>query len=201
MKKLPGAIRITSILVFLPLLMSCAGSLKPDIITRDEWGSQPVIADSSEQTIRYITIHHSGVYVSPDEDPRKYLRNLQEWSRKEKHWIDIPYHYLIDLDGRVYEGRPVRYAGDTNTDYDPRGHLLISVIGNYEVQPFSEKQYQSLVRLLAYCCEKYKVDPSLIKGHRDYTETACPGKNIYQYLKDGSLISDVRALLKQTEKK
>lgn len=33
-----------------------------------------------------------------------------------------------------YEGRDSRYMGETNTTCDPWGHLLISVIGNYDQQ-------------------------------------------------------------------
>jgi len=181
--------------------LSCAGNEKLQIIDREAWGSLPVIEDTLNHTIKYITIHHSGVYVSPDKDPSAYLRNLQEWSRGEKQWTDIPYHYLIDLEGRIYEGRPAEFPGDTNTDYDPRGHLLISVIGNYEEQPFSDEQYDALVRALVYFCELYTIDPSLIKSHRDYTETACPGRNIYQYFENGRLISDVNDKLHEHKKK
>ncbi len=189
-----------ALLIFFSLI-ACAGNEKVHIISRDVWGSQPVTDGATRHILKYITIHHGGVYVSENEDPYTYLRNLQAWSRTEKKWTDIPYHYLIDLNGLVYEGRPVEYPGDTNTDYDPTGHLLISVIGNYEVQEFTGEQYNALVKMLAYFCERFKIKPSLIKGHRDYTETACPGKNIYIHLEDGSLISDVSMLLQVHEKK
>jgi hypothetical protein len=38
----------------------------------------------------------------------------------------------MDLDGGIYEGRDYHYMGETNTSYDPGGHFLISIIGNYE---------------------------------------------------------------------
>jgi hypothetical protein len=44
---------------------------------------------------------------------------LQDWSRNTRKWLDIPYHYIIDLDDRIYEGR------DTNTEYDSAGQALI----------------------------------------------------------------------------
>ncbi len=197
MDKIPDADKYVLIVILIVCNVSCAVNDRLHITRRAEWGSQPVIEDSLEHAIRYITIHHGGVEVSPDEDPQQYLQNLQVWSRKEKNWSDIPYHYLIDLQGGIYEGRPVRIPGDTNTDYDPRGHLLISVIGNYEVQEFNMDQYNALAGLLVHFCTIYQLDPAVIKAHRDYTQTACPGKNIYRYLENGRLISDVRYMLQE----
>jgi len=47
---------------------------------------------------------------------------------KDRNWIDIPYHFLIDPNGNVYEGRNVFTVGETATEYDPTGHLLILVL-------------------------------------------------------------------------
>lgn len=164
---------------------------------RDKWGAQPLTDSIPEHTIDRITIHHSGVVFTGDKSSEQYLSDLQSWSRSEKGWIDIPYHYLIDLAGGVYQGRPERFPGDTNTEYDPTGHLLISVIGNYQEQEFTAVQYESLVKLLVYLCRLHQVEPQMIKAHKDYTETVCPGKNIYTHLQDGSLIKKVQNSIKK----
>ena len=63
---------------------------------------------------------------------RRRLKNIQTWCMgKDRNWTDIPYHYLIAPDGTVYEGRNVNTVGETNTEYDPTGHLLICFLGNY----------------------------------------------------------------------
>ncbi len=166
------------------------------IITRAEWGWVPLTDSLPTHEIKYITIHHGGEYFAEDKDPVQYLRNLQSWSQREKHWIDIPYHYMIDLQGNIYETRPIKYPGDTNTDYDVRGHALICVMGNYEEQILSPTQFEQLARLTAYLADTYHVAPELIKGHKDYTETLCPGKDLYRYLQDGSLVKRVMELQK-----
>lgn len=91
-----------------------------DVVRRSAWGWKSTEKRVPEHTISKITIHHGGDSFSDDRDPVEYLRSLQNWSREDKDWIDIPYHFVIDLDGRVYEGRPLRFPGDTNTSYDPR---------------------------------------------------------------------------------
>ncbi len=163
------------------------------IIPRKAWGWTPPPFTLKPQTIKRITIHHGGILFKKDEDPVKYLRHLQEWSRTEKHWMDIPYHYMIDLDGNIYEARQLKYPGDTNTTYNPRGHALICVMGNYEIQKPTQRQLDALAWLCAKLALKYHVPLDSIKGHKDYAETQCPGKNLYRYLQDGSLKKLIKA--------
>ena len=181
------------------LIFGCVSSKRDfsgqNIITREEWKSVSTTDSIEKHQIKRLTIHHGGVYFDPHKDVREYLRNLQEWSRKEKGWIDIPYHFLMDMDGLLYEGRPAYFPGDTNTDYDPHGHLLICIIGNYEEQTLRTVQYENLIMWLDYSCRQYNIPADSIKGHKDYTETLCPGKNIYEYLKSGQLITDVKKVL------
>lgn len=159
-----------------------------NITTRSEWGWQPLQQSLPVHSINKITIHHSGEVYNEDYSVHQYLRNLQNWSRSDKKWIDIPYHFIIDLKGNIYEARPINFPGDTNTDYDVRGHALICVIGNYEEQKINQAQIHSLVKLTAFLKAKYNVPSKDIKGHKDYTPTLCPGADLYKYLQDGSLI-------------
>jgi len=107
-------------------------NFEKSIFTVTQWGGTPAIDSlAKKHSINYITLHHQGETYPEGRDPVEYLRALQSWSRKDKKWIDIPYHYIIDLKGKVYEGRKIDYAGDTNTEYDPTGHALIEVVGNF----------------------------------------------------------------------
>jgi len=166
------------------------------MVTRADWGWVPLTDTIPTHEIKYITIHHGGEDFPEDKDVIKYLIGLQSWSRSDKNWIDNPYHYMIDLQGNIYEARPIKYPGDTNTDYDVRGHALICVMGNYENQILSKIQFEQLALLTATLADKYGVANDLIKSHKDYTETLCPGKDLYRYLEDGSLIKRVVELRK-----
>lgn len=165
------------------------------IVTHEEWGWKPIEGDHRTHQISRITIHHGGEDFPPEKDPVEYLRHLQEWSRSEKQWIDIPYHLMIDLSGTIYEARPLQYPGDTNTEYDPTGHALICVMGNYEHQVLSRQQLSSVIRLSAYLADRYTVPADRIKGHKDYAETLCPGKDLYRYLQDGTIQDGVKQML------
>ena len=166
------------------------------VVTRADWGWKTLDRDIPQHHINKITIHHGGEEFAEDKDMIQYLRNLQSWSRSEKKWIDIPYHYMIDLKGNIYEARPINFPGDTNTEYDVTGHALICVVGNYEVQKLSDASLKSLVKLTAFIKQKYNVEMKDIKSHKDYSnQTVCPGKDLYKYLGDGSFLKMVEAEL------
>lgn len=162
-----------------------------NVVSRADWGWKPIDQQFPQHSINKITIHHGGEVFSEDKNVMQYLRNLQSWSRSDKKWIDIPYHFMIDLKGNIYEARPINFPGDTNTDYDVNGHALICVIGNYEVQKIIPAQLTALSKLTAFLKAKYKVPFADIKSHKDYTETLCPGEDLYKYLQDGSFIKMV----------
>lgn len=202
-------IRILGLFISSILLFACSANISNNIniseldypgdlkvITRADWGWKPLDRLIPQHTINKITIHHGGEEFAEDKDMIQYLRNLQSWSRSEKKWIDIPYHFMIDLKGNIYEARPINYPGDTNTEYDVTGHALICVVGNYEDQKLSEASLKSLVKLTAFLKQKYHVELKDIKGHKDYSnQTVCPGKDLYKYLADGSFLKMVESEL------
>lgn len=175
-------------------IISCSSSkefslknVQNEIMTAQQWGGTSAIDSlAKKHTITHITLHHQGEPFPKGKDPIQYLRNLQSWSRREKKWIDIPYHYIIDLDGKIYEGRNINYAGDTNTEYDPTGHALIEVVGNFEEVEPNQEQLDATVRMMAFLSKTYNVPVDSIRSHRDYSsKTVCPGKNLYQYVVNG----------------
>lgn len=149
---------------------------------RASWGSVDSVNADYEHKIEYITIHHGGEIYPDDKNTVEYLQNLQTWSRNTKKWIDVPYHFIIDRKGNIYEGRPLNYRGDTNTTYDPTGHALIVLLGNFEEQALLKEQIASLKKMTAYLKETYSVPAEKIKTHKDYAETLCPGKKLSAYL-------------------
>jgi hypothetical protein len=147
--------------------------------------------------ITHVTLHHTGSAepLRAGDDPVQRLRGLQSWGEAERNWWDVPYHFLIDLDGNVYEGRDWRYTGETNTTYNPAGHFLISVIGNYELQRPTPAQLDAIATMMAWAIDRFELPLDRIGGHYDYAETACPGQHLRTLLEDGSFRSMVAARL------
>ena len=101
----------------------------------------------TEHTIERLTVHHAGLQSSFTGPPRfRSWQNLHQG----RGWGDIAYHYIIGIDGTVYEGRDPAYEPDTGTDYDTTGHLGIVVEGNFEIDEPTQAQLDALVQLLAW---------------------------------------------------
>ncbi len=178
---------------FIAIAAGCISSRKAEqlqIVSRDEWHSQPLpIDDSKRQVPKLVTIHHEGVLWTAGTDKVARLRNAQRWGQREKNWPDLPYHYVIAPDGTVYEGRDWHYQPESNTNYSLEGVLNIELLGNFEEQRVDIRQLRSLVALIAKLCRELKLDPITIRGHKDAApgQTVCPGKDFYRYLSNGSI--------------
>jgi hypothetical protein len=160
---------------------------RPAIIPASAWESDPdPMPEEKRHTPQFITIHHAGVLWNEGDDPYRKLTGLQSWGKRDKGWPDVPYHYLIAPDGRIFEGRPMEYEGETNTEYDVTGHALVQIWGNFEEQRMSLEQLESAVQLVAWLCQSLDVSPSTIGGHMDHSEqTVCPGRDLQRHISDG----------------
>lgn len=197
------------IILLLTVFLSGTGCLmrpkaddRPRVLSKTDWNGKPGnLAVMKEHTIRTITLHHEGVLDNGQKSGAEKMRNLQNFSQEQKKWGDVPYHFVIDLTGKVYAGRDWHYAGDTNTEYDPVGHLLICVNGNFEEQPVPEAAYRALVKFTAAQALLFHVPVEQIKTHKDYApSTLCPGKNLYQYFATGQFHRDVLAEIGREQK-
>jgi hypothetical protein len=149
--------------------------------------------------ITHVTLHHTGDAqpLRPEDDPARKLRALQAWGARDRNWWDVPYHYLLDLNGNIYEGRDWRFMGETNTSYNPSGHFLISIIGNYEQQEATPAQLNSIADMMAWALDEFDLPVERIGGHYNYATTGCPGRHLRKYLEDGSLRRMVSERLKR----
>ena len=76
--------------------------------------------------------------------------------------------------------------GETNTAYNPEGHFLISVVGNYGQQEPTPALMNSIADLMAWALDEFDLPLEKIGGHYNYADTGCPGTNLRKYLEDGT---------------
>ncbi|MCU0396141.1 MAG: peptidoglycan recognition protein family protein [Chitinophagaceae bacterium] len=169
----------------------------PAIVPRASWGALAPKPYKQHTPVR-ITVHHEGTQLLPTDDAARKINRIQAWGMgPDRNWADIPYHFLIAPNGTIYEGRAVTTVGETNTEYDPTGHLLICCLGNYEVQEVSAETLQSLIQLIAWCSRQYKIPAETLSTHKDNSkQTTCPGKNLYAYFSNGYVLDAVKKKLK-----
>lgn len=160
-------------------------------VSRFDWGAHAPVLPMRRHVPTRITIHHTGTSQYPDRTIEAKLQALQAFSqrddslaggRKKPAWPDVPYHYYVAVDGAVAEGRDWHYVGDSNTPYDPTGHLLIVVEGNFGRDTLSSAQRHTLDVIMPALARQFQIPPDRIAAHRDFAETLCPGRSLYAEL-------------------
>ncbi len=152
------------------------------VISKQAWGAAPVVGTFVEHEIQQVTIHHTGSLLSDNADAPGRLREHQAYHQVDQGWPDLAYHFVVDRNGHIYEGRPTWAAGDTGTDYDPTGHLLICCEGEFNSQSPTDTQLGSVAALMAWASTRYGVGLEKVLGHRDVASTSCPGDMVYNQL-------------------
>jgi hypothetical protein len=162
-----------------------------EFVSRAEWGARPPVLPMQAHALTRLTIHHTGTNQNFNRTVTDKLRGLQLFSQRDDSlasgrlkpaWPDVPYHFYVGVDGVVGEGRDWRYAGDTNTEYDPAGHLLVVVEGNFQKDTLTTAQRRTLDLIVPALARRFRIPADRLASHRDYARTECPGANLYAEL-------------------
>ena len=90
----------------------------------------------------------------------------------------MPYHLYVATDGRVGEGREWPWVGDSNTPYDPTGHLLVVIEGAFDRDTLTTAQRTTMDRLVPALARRFAIPAERLATHRDFARTSCPGANV-----------------------
>jgi hypothetical protein len=189
---------------------------KPTVISRAEWGADEALRKningeelwpSQPADVHMLLVHHTAG-SDGGIDPAATIRGIYYWHAQVLGWGDIGYNYLIDPQGRIYEGRAGgegvvgghTYDSNTNLNFNTVS-AGIAVLGCFEAlqsgcptpHTATSTAEESLTNLLAYLSAQYHLDPTgtatvfekafpVISGHRDADLTLCPGSNLYDRL-------------------
>ena len=136
-----------------------------------------------------IAIHHSGDDVFNDWFGNiKTPLDIEEEHIKDNKWDDIGYHFLINPNGKIYEGRALYFKGSHigNANSNKIGIVLI---GDFEPSHsvFDKKtdtptslQINSLKSLILLLKNFSYIQ--ILGGHRDWGNSLCPGEKLYKML-------------------
>jgi hypothetical protein len=148
----------------------------PPIVTRAEWGANEALrrpGTSYDSSVEKLIVHHTVTPNNPP-DPAAVLRSIYTYGLS-RDYIDVPYNWLIDHHGRIYEGRWARdyppnvvHNGESANNLNVRGaHALnhntrtigIAFMGTYTTSLPPQVAIDSLVTLLAWKCARWGIDP------------------------------------------
>lgn len=144
------------------------------------WGQR------SLSDITKITVHHTAIQQGQSDD--ELLRALQNHHENGNGWPGLAYHFVITPNGNAYQTNnfsDITWHDTVNTD------SIGIVVHGYFHPTFNEvptgEQLKSLRQLLDELCSKHPEFPAEQKdvyAHKDRTQTACPGNNMYNLIKE-----------------
>lgn len=156
-----------------PLLVEVPSLDEPvtrDWVSRSGWGARPARCTSPDEASGAVVHHTADTSFSGASS----MRALQAFHQEGRGWCDIGYHFVIDQEGRVYEGRPLGTLG-AHASGANRGRLGIALAGCFDPscaneQAVTDPAWDALVRLwLGLGLER-------AEAHRSLSATRCPGE-------------------------
>lgn len=87
-------------------------------------------------------------------------------------WSDIGYHFIIERDGKIVEGRPTNIQGAHVSGHN-KDNIGVCLVGgvNEQLKPeanYTQHQMTSLSDIIDELMSKYAIPSSNVKGHRDW---------------------------------
>jgi hypothetical protein len=150
---------------------------QPEVISRYTWGADERMRKGHPEfaPISKLVVHHT-VTENNDPDPAQTVRAIYAYHTRGNGWNDIGYNFLVDQQGRIYEGRFARKyrQGEVPTGEDEAGRGVIgahakavnpgtagvALLGDFSggfAPP--APAVDALVRLLAWKAGRHDIDP------------------------------------------
>jgi hypothetical protein len=186
-------------------------TLPPDIHPREHWATDSMAPRSelAPEQPRFLLVHHS---ASSNHYSKSgvvgFIRRVYDQHTRQG-WADVAYNFFIDRYGGCWEGRAGSLAGPVVGDATGgnQGYAQsVCVIGNFQAAPPTVESVDALVDLLRWMAERDGIDlgpdaraeftsrgsnlfPAghavrirTIAGHREVSDTLCPGDHLFALL-------------------
>jgi N-acetylmuramoyl-L-alanine amidase len=111
---------------------------------------------------------------------------VRRWHVEERGWKDVGYHWLIDRDGTVINGRDESVTG-AHVRGRNANSIGISLFGGHGSskddtfeEHFTPEQDAALRQLIAEIEQRHAI--TKVSGHSEYANKACPGFNVSSWI-------------------
>lgn len=161
------------------------------LVTRAQWGARPrgqgttSIADKPSTTIHWEGGGWKWPWAHSTCDDK--VRGIQAYHMDTRGWSDIAYNYLGCPHNYLFEGRGYdrRSSANGNDAFNYASFALQGMWGSSAGAPVPTDLKRALTYGIDLLQEKGHAT-SVIKGHRDWHETDCPGNELYAWVKLGA---------------
>jgi hypothetical protein len=159
------------------------------IIARSQWTRNAPRWNLSKPMngVGMITVHHDALNASGLRGWQPSVDRLNKIRRahldRGPTWVDIGYHYVIDTEGRVWEGRPASIEG-AHVAATNDHNLGIMLMGNFMEHRPTQAQLNTLDGFLAAQMRAHRVAMGRVYTHREFrsASTECPGDSLQSYM-------------------
>lgn len=162
------------------------------VVPRAAWGARAAKPDMTHNPQKHvIAVHHTAGYANSDAAT---VRGTQSYHMDARGWSDIGYHFLVAVNGTIYEGRELQWQGAHVAGHNP-GAIGVNFMGCFDskecyppkypaVASVTDAMIQSMGQLVGVLCAHYGIDVNdqKIKGHKEFSgaKTACPGDRVME---------------------
>ncbi len=154
-------------------------TLRPVLVGRSDWSGRVEAARLNRSDPRGVIVHQIAAdpTVSNSID---LMRALLAYQTSVLGWDDLAYHYVIDTDGTIFEGRLGGPTSDVGRLSGGDTAIHVAVIGPPDLAP-SEAAQNSLVSLLAWLGQAYDIAPGgqhpVLEGDKPASRPNIAGHN------------------------
>jgi hypothetical protein len=110
------------------------------------------------------------------------VRGIQAFHKNSRGWADIAYNAVVCPHGYVFEGRGPGVTSAANGNTQTNGDWYAVCYLGGEGDGFTSEGKAGFVEAVQWLRSDGKAGPR-VNGHRDHKATACPGDEIYAWLK------------------
>ncbi|MFW5752929.1 MAG: N-acetylmuramoyl-L-alanine amidase [Planctomycetota bacterium] len=126
-----------------------------------------------------ITVHHTAMGDDDADLPGLELLRRIEALHRKRGYAGIGYHFIIDGNGAIWEGRPLRWQGAHAKGENNKGNIGVVLAGNYHQRKPSAHLRRRLCGLINALRQAHGIPASAVHGHRHFRNTECPGRHLW----------------------
>lgn len=157
------------------------------IASRASWGARYQDGDLTLTGLAIeVWVHHSvtaqlsaGASIAAEQEQMRALESVGQ----TRFGTGISYNVVVFPSGRAYQGVSWNRRG-THTGGRNSTSRSICFAGNYETNQPTDAQISTAAAIYREGKQRWWTQGAPLGGHRDVSQTACPGKNLYARLDD-----------------